>query len=280
MPSYRVACIQSPPMPTFESATKVAVDLAEAAIADGAQSVFLPEYASGFRVVSGRFAPPLAAEADNPFVKAMQALAGRHGVWVHGGSVALPAPDGKVFNCSLVIAPDGSVAARYRKIHLFDIALSESEVYRESDVVSPGDTACIVDMGWCTLGCSICYDLRFPALYESLAASGADLLAIPAAFTRKTGEAHWHTLCRTRAIENGAWVIAACAVGDIEGGGGCYGHSLIVDPWGRVVADGGSEPGHIVADIDVAQSIDARTRIPRLSHRREFGLQHCGAGVT
>ncbi len=273
----RVACLQLPPMPTFESAIDVALLHAQAAVNEGAQALFLPEYASGFRVESGRFAPPVAAESVNPFLVAMRDFARENAVWVHAGSVALPAPDGKVYNCSVVIDSVGAVALRYRKIHLFDIQLSDTEVYRESDVVWPGSEACVLKTDWCTLGCSICYDLRFPNLYEALASAGADVLAVPSAFTQKTGEAHWHILCRARAIENGAWVVAACAVGDIEGGGGCFGHSLIVDPWGQVVADGGTRVGFVIADIDTAASDLARARIPRLKHTQHFDLQCYGA---
>ena len=269
----RVACLQVAPLPSFDSATDAALGLAREAVSAGAEALFLPEYASGFKVDSGTFAPPVAAEDVNPYLAAMQGFAHEHGVWVHAGSVAIPASDGKVFNCSFVFDRAGRVAARYRKIHLFDIQLSSSEVYRESDVVDAGDEACIVASDWCTLGCTICYDLRFPALYEALAQAGANVLSIPAAFTQKTGEVHWHALCRARAIENGAWVVAACSVGDIQGGGGCYGHSLIVDPWGKVVADGGDAPGIVVADIDISESEHARARIPRLTHTRDFQVR-------
>lgn len=269
----RIACLQVAPKPTFESATEAALVLAREAVEAGAEVLFLPEYASGFKVDSGRFAPPVAVEESNPYLNAMQQFAEQNDVWVHAGSVAVPAPDGKIFNCSFVIDRDGEVAARYRKIHLFDIQLSASEVYRESDVVSPGNEACLLETEWGALGCTICYDLRFPALYESMAAAGANVLSIPAAFTRKTGEVHWHALCRARAIENGAWVVAACAVGDIEGGGACYGHSLVIDPWGKVVADGGDSPGVIIADIDLEKAAEARARIPRLTHTRAFNLQ-------
>ncbi|MEM6988375.1 MAG: carbon-nitrogen hydrolase family protein [Pseudomonadota bacterium] len=269
----RVACLQVAPQPTFESAIGAALSAAEEAVGQGAQALFLPEYASGFRVQDGRFAPPTEDEATNPYVAAMRAFAERHGVWLHAGSFATPARDGKVHNRTVVIDPAGDIVARYDKIHLFDIQLSESEVYRESDVVEPGDEACLLETDWCTMGCTICYDLRFPELYQALSVAGADVLTVPAAFTRATGKVHWHALCRARAIENGAWVIAACSVGDIEGGGGCYGHSLVIDPWGKVVADGGDAPGIVLADIDIAASQRARARIPRLDHIRRFSVR-------
>ncbi|MEM7378496.1 MAG: carbon-nitrogen hydrolase family protein [Pseudomonadota bacterium] len=273
----RIACLQVAPQPTFESATQAALALADDAVSQGAEALFLPEYAAGFRVNAGRFAPPTAEESVNPYVSAMRRFARERGVWVHAGSFATPAPSGKLYNRSVVIDPGGEVVARYDKIHLFDIQLSDNEVYRESDVVAPGDEACLVDTGWATLGCSICYDLRFPGLYEALAVNGATVLAIPAAFTRATGAVHWHALCRARAIENGAWVIAACSVGDIEGGGGCYGHSLVIDPWGTIVADGGDAPGVIIADIDVHAAAEARQRIPRLTHIRPFHIRRHAA---
>lgn len=269
----KVACLQVAPQSTFTSAVDAAMPLAEEALDQGAEALFLPEYASGFKAVDGRFEPPAAGEDNNPFVTAMRAFARRNAVWLHAGSCATPASSGKVYNRSLVIDPDGEIAARYNKIHLFDIQLSQAETYRESDVVEAGDEACLVETDWCSMGCTICYDLRFPSLYESLARAGANLLAIPAAFTRTTGAAHWHALCRARAIENGVWVIAACSVGDIEGGGGCYGHSLIIDPWGKIVADGGDQPGVVLADIDLDEALRARTRIPRLRHTRPFDLK-------
>ncbi|MEM9602157.1 MAG: carbon-nitrogen hydrolase family protein [Pseudomonadota bacterium] len=274
----RVACLQVAPQPTFESATQAALARFEEAVGQGAEALFLPEYAAGFRVDAGRFAPPSAEEGTNPYVAAMRSAAREHGVWAHAGSFATPAPSGKVRNRSVVIDPEGEIVARYDKVHLFDIQLSEREVYRESDVVAAGDAACVVDAGWCTLGCSICYDVRFPGLYEAMAVDGATVMAIPAAFTRATGAVHWHALCRARAIENGAWVIAACSVGDIDGGGGCYGHSLIIDPWGTIVADGGDSPGVITADIDMAAAVEARNRIPRLTHVRPFRVQHHKTG--
>jgi predicted amidohydrolase len=171
-----------------------------------------------------------------------------------------------------MIAPDGSIAARYDKLHLFDVDLDGAHVYRESATIAPGGEAVLAPCIGGPIGLSICYDLRFAALYRLLAKSGAQMLAIPAAFTKITGEAHWHVLNRARAIENGAYVIAPCQYGMLAGGSECFGHSLIVDPWGKVLADGGDAEGIAVAEIDLAQSALARNRIPSLTHDRPFAI--------
>jgi len=171
-----------------------------------------------------------------------------------------------------VIGPDGEIVARYDKIHMFDVDLPDGESWRESQTYRPGEDAVVADLPWGRLGLTICYDVRFPTLHRALSENGAEVLASPAAFTRKTGEAHWHVLLRARAVENGAFVVAAAQGGKHEDGRETYGHSLIVDPWGRVLAEAGEEPGIIVAEIDLERVPDTRRRIPSLENGRRFGL--------
>ncbi|MBX2884894.1 MAG: carbon-nitrogen hydrolase family protein [Granulosicoccus sp.] len=264
----KVTCLQTRPQPDFDSAIDEALRQAAKASADS-QLLLLPEYCSGFKVVDGGFAPPAAAEASNPMLRAMQDLAKERSQWIVVGSVAIPAGD-KINNRGYVIDDTGALCSSYNKIHLFDIQLSSTEVYRESDIVAPGNQLSLTRTPAGVLGHTICYDLRFPQLYRDLAQAGAEILTIPAAFTRATGKAHWHALCRARAIENGAYVIAPCAVGDIPGGGGSYGHSLVVNPWGEIIADAGEEPGIVEAFIDLSQVSSARERIPSLTHDRVY----------
>ncbi|MGI9513352.1 MAG: carbon-nitrogen hydrolase family protein, partial [Anderseniella sp.] len=189
------------------------------------------------------------------------------GVWFLLGSIGVQNTDGRISNRSYMISPEGEVTARYDKIHMFDVDL-EAGSYRESATISPGDRAIVADTPWARIGLSICYDLRFASLYRQLAKAGAQVLATPAAFTKVTGKAHWHVLQRARAIENGCFVIAPCQYGKISGGGECFGHSLIIDPWGEVLADAGEGEGYIVATLDLARVEAARTRIPALQHDR------------
>jgi predicted amidohydrolase len=181
------------------------------------------------------------------------------------------APD-RAANRSFLIDPRGDIVARYDKIHMFDVDLAGGETYRESRSYRPGETAVVSDLPWGRIGLTICYDLRFPSLYRALAEAGASFLAIPSAFTQQTGEAHWHVLNRARAIENGCYVFAAAQAGRHENGRETFGHSLVVDPWGRVIAEGGVEPGVVLVDIDPAAVAAARGRVPSLQHGRRFEL--------
>ncbi|MEO0994496.1 MAG: nitrilase-related carbon-nitrogen hydrolase [Pseudomonadota bacterium] len=265
-----IACLQTAPVADMEAARDAALTLAEEAVAAGAGLLALPEYCGGLRTENAAIAAPAAEEAEHPVLLGLAALARSRGVWVLVGSVAVPGPDGKILNRGVTIAPDGQTVARYDKIHMFDIQLSETEVYRESARVVPGGAAALIEAAGARIGHTICYDLRFPSLYRDLAQAGAEILAVPAAFTKKTGEAHWHVLNRARAIENGAFVVSPCAVGPIPGGGESYGHSLIVDPWGVVLADGGTAPGVVLAEIDLDAVAEARAKIPSLTHDRAY----------
>lgn len=273
----RIACLQTRPVATFDEAAEEALGLARDAVGQGADMLFLPEYCGGLRTEGAAIAAPSAPVEDHPVVAALQAFARDNQVWIMAGSVAVPGREGRIVNRGLTIGRDGVVASQYDKIHMFDIRLSETEVYEESARVSPGDRASLVEAEGTLIGHTICYDLRFPDLYRRLAQAGAEILAIPAAFTRKTGEVHWHVLNRARAIENGAFVVAPCAWGPVPGGGEAYGHSLIVGPWGEVIADGGTGPGVIVATIDLDEVQAARQRIPSLLHDRTWTAP--GAGL-
>ncbi len=212
-------------------------------------------------------------EQDDLMVAAAKLLAAELRIHLHVGSSALLRGDGKVANRALLFSPDGVILSRYDKIHMFDVDLDNGESWRESAAYEPGSQAVMIDIGLGRLGLAICYDLRFPHLFRAEAMAGADVLTVPAAFTRQTGEAHWHVLLRARAIENGAFVIAAAQGGLHEDGRETYGHSLIVDPWGKIIAEAEhDEPGVIVAEIDTSKSAQARAKIPNLRNAREFSL--------
>lgn len=206
-------------------------------------------------------------------VAAARRLAKELRIFLHIGSTAILRADGKLANRALLVSPQGEIVATYDKIHMFDVDLDNGESWRESAAYEPGVQALVADMGGAKLGFAVCYDLRFPQLFRAEALAGAEILSVPAAFTRQTGEAHWHILLRARAIENGAFVIAAAQGGLHEDGRETYGHSLIIDPWGRVLAEvAHDEPGVIVAEIDPAQSLAARKKIPNLKNAREFSI--------
>jgi predicted amidohydrolase len=219
-----------------------------------------------------------AAEGEDKSVGLahFRALARALGIFLHIGSLAIKLDPSRVANRSYVIDPQGNLAARYDKLHMFDVDLPGGESYRESQFFKPGTKAVVADLPFGRLGLSICYDLRFPALYRALASAGAGLIAVPSAFTKQTGEAHWRVLVRARAIETGAFVLAATQGGLHENGRATYGHSLIVSPWGEVLAEGGEEPGVVFADIDLAASAEARARIPALKHGRSFEVEIAG----
>ncbi len=224
----------------------------------------------------------LFAQAAHPGVKAAAGMARKHKVWLLVGSVAV-LPDqtshhatsagqvrGRTHNRSLLFNPQGKIVASYDKIHLFDVEVGDGQTYKESAKIIPGNKIAVAKTPWGKLGMSICYDLRFPQLYRALAKQGAEILAVPSAFTQVTGEAHWHVLLRARAIENGCFVIAPAQTGTHPGKRKTYGHSLVVDPWGKVLADGGTKEGVVIAEIDLGEVKKARGRIPSLMHDRKF----------
>jgi predicted amidohydrolase len=234
------------------------------AAAGGAVMAFLPEMSLLLDRDRARSGAHIAREADSPWPAALQAMAQRHGIWLHSGSIPLLADDGqRRVNRSHVIAADGSIRARYDKIHMFDVTLPSGENWQESAAYAGGDTVAVVDTPLGQLGLSICYDLRFPELYRALVDRGATLIAIPAAFTVSTGEAHWHVLMRARAIETGCHVLAAAQSGTHADGRQTYGHSIAVDPWGAVLADAGNDAsakGYTLTLVPIADAAVDRAR--------------------
>jgi len=267
---FNIACLQTSPKPDFQSALEEAIVLAEESIEAGADFIALPEYCGGLKTEGSAFAPPFATEENHPVLKGLRDFAKKRKKYLLIGSIAVTGPAGKILNRSYIVDEFGDILSRYDKIHLFDIKFSEKESYCESATVSGGQAAVICQTPLGCFGQTICYDLRFPHLYRKLSQAGAKILLVPAAFTKKTGEAHWHVLNRARAIENGAFVVAPCAVGKVEGGGESYGHSLIINPWGEILADAGSDSGLINANIDLEEVNSARMRIPSLKHDKTF----------
>jgi len=241
-----------------------------AAAAGGATMLFTPEMSGLVDRDRARAKPRLKTEEHDIVLAAVRDAATRHGLWVNLGSLALRTDNGRLANRGFVIDAKGAIRARYDKIHLFDVDLPTGESWRESASYSSGVSASLVETPIGVLGLSICYDLRFPALYQRLSGAGATVLSIPAAFTRPTGAAHWHVLQRARAIESAAYVVAAAQSGVHEDGRETYGHSLVIDPWGKVILDLGEAPGLGFAEIDDARIDDIRRRIPVLDHRREI----------
>lgn len=238
----------------------------------GADYVQTPEMTNIMEVKRERlFATIMEEEADTSLA-AFRELARNHGIFIHVGSLAIKLAPERAANRGFLITPKGDIAARYDKIHMFDVDLGNGESYRESNSYRAGEIAVTADLPWGRLGLTVCYDLRFPALYRALAEAGATMLAIPSAFTQKTGEAHWHVLMRARAIENTCFVVAAAQGGKHENGRETFGHSLIVDPWGRILAEGTTEPGVVMAEIDPGKVAEARARMPSLQHGRRFEI--------
>jgi predicted amidohydrolase len=268
--TFTVACVQTNSAREFEPNIATTAALIREARAAGADFVLLPENVAMLEPVSRLLTEKATAEEAHPALAAYRDLAAATGVWLLIGSLAIRVRDDRVANRSFLVNPQGDVVARYDKIHMFDVDLSSGESYRESATVAAGGSAVLADTPWGRLGLTVCYDLRFPHLYRALAQRGAAFFSVPSAFTRTTGRAHWHILQRARAIENGAFVFAPAQCGVHAEGRETYGHSLIVDPWGTVLADGGEEPGIILAEIDPTEVSRARTRIPSLTHDRHF----------
>ncbi|ACE99162.1 Deaminated glutathione amidase [Rhodopseudomonas palustris] len=262
------------PEPNLEQGTR----LIREAVKAGADYVLTPEVSNMMQLNREALFAQLAEQDDDLSLKAYRELARELNIHLHIGSLALRASPDRAVNRSFLIGPDGAILASYDKIHMFDIDLGNGESYRESANYQPGETAVISDLPWGRIGLTICYDVRFPALYRALAESGASFLAVPAAFTKPTGEAHWHVLLRARAIENGCFVFAAAQGGLHENKRETFGHSLIIDPWGKVLAEGGIEPGFVMARIDPAEVTKARGKIPSLQHGRRFTVADANAG--
>ena len=267
---FKLACIQTNSGPDIADNLAVITDYAKEAADKGAKFIATPENSCHMRFPPGEKLKTCPDADNHPALQDMPDLAKSLGVWLLLGSISVKVAPDKIANRSVLISDKGDIVATYDKIHLFDVDLKDGESYRESNNVRAGQKAVVSQTPWGKLGLSICYDVRFPHLYRTLAQSGAFMLTVPAAFTVPTGKAHWHTLLRARAIENGAYVIAPGQCGTHEGGRQTFGHSLIIDPWGSVLADGGDEPGIIMADIDPENVTKTRASIPSLQHDRAF----------
>ncbi|MFZ1742423.1 MAG: carbon-nitrogen hydrolase family protein [Pontixanthobacter sp.] len=236
----------------------------------GAAMLFTPEMSILLDRDRARAAPHIVAEADNIALRAVQQACAETGVWAALGSIAVSGTGGKSANRSLIIDANGKIHARYDKMHMFDVDLASGESWRESNAFQAGSEVVVVGTPIGRLGLTICYDIRFPALFEQLGRAGCDAIAIPAAFTVPTGQDHWHILQRARAIEASAYVIAAAQTGEHEDGRITYGHSLVVDPWGKIILDMGEDAGLAFADIDPDRIAEVRAQLPSLANRRDI----------
>lgn len=271
MPPVRIAVLQMTsginPAHNGEGVVSAIKEAAE----NGAVMIFTPEMTGFVDRNRARAAKIIRQEREDPVLQVARDAACRHGIWVHLGSLAILRDDGRWANRSFVIDQNGDIAARYDKIHMFDVNLENGESWRESSIYAPGDQVVTVETPIGRLGLAICYDMRFPALFAELSRQRCDVLALPSAFTVPTGRDHWHVLLRARAIESSAYVIASAQYGTHEGGRQTYGHSLVVDPWGKIIADAGEQaPAIIYADILPKRIAEARRQIPSLANRQEI----------
>lgn len=270
--AFRAALVQMRAGRSVERNVADAADLISEAAGKGANYVQTPECTTLMELDPSRLMAETRPEESNPALAAFSDIARKKKIWLHIGSMAVKVGERRLANRSYLLAPDGGISARYDKIHMFDVDLGGGESYSESANYQAGPTAMLADLPWGRLGLTICYDLRFPALHRALAKAGATFIAGPAAFTRTTGEAHWHTLLRARAIETCAFILAAGQGGRHENGRETFGHSLIISPWGEILAEAGVDPQVIIADIDAEYADQIRRKIPSLTHDRDFDV--------
>jgi predicted amidohydrolase len=270
MTKFVAACVQLTSAREFAPNIEAASALVRRARDQGADFIATPEIVGMFEPKRPLHLEKARPEEDNPFIAAFRALARETGAFLLIGSTAVKLDATTLANRSFLIDPAGGIAARYDKIHMFDVDLANGESYRESALYRPGEAAVVAPLPWCKLGMTVCYDLRFAYLYRALAQAGAEVLTIPSAFTVPTGRAHWHVLMRARAIETGCFVVAPAQWGEHAEGRKTYGHSLIVAPWGEVLADAGEGVGVITAEIDLDKVAEARRMVPSLRHDRRF----------
>jgi predicted amidohydrolase len=269
--TLRVGLIQTRTPATQAAALAHVAPLIRNAAAQGATLIVTPEGSNILQKDRARLMPLLARPADDPFVTGVQAMAAKSGIWILIGSALVLREDGKAANRTLLLSPDGEIVASYDKLHMFDVDLPTGESARESEVYEPGDRAVTAQAGEARLGLTICYDMRFPAVYRALAMAGAEIMTVPAAFTRPTGKAHWEILLRARAIETGSFVLAPAQGGFHEDGRGTWGHSLAIGPWGEILGQiDNDEPGVLIVDLPLAAIKAARTAIPALANARPF----------
>lgn len=267
--AFTAACIQVNALNDMAANIAEAERLIRLAKGQGADMVFMPENVVMMEWGKANILAKAYGEEDHPALARFRVLAQELDLWLHCGTLAIRVDGGdRVANRTYVINPAGEVVASYDKIHMFDVDLDNGESYRESATFRPGESMAVVDLPWGRLGLAVCYDIRFPYLFRAMAKAGADFLTIPAAFTKVTGEAHWHILQRARAIETGCYVISPAQTGTHINDRKTYGHALIVDPWGEVLADAGTEPGLIMARIDAAKVAEVRGKVPSLQHDR------------
>jgi len=267
---FTAACVQLASDIEPEANLRAAAEAVRRARDAGADFVLTPETTDMMEMKRRDAFAKAKGEAEHPGLAQLRDLAGELGCWLLIGSLVIRLSDERLANRSFLIDPAGQVAARYDKIHMFDVEVPDGQSYRESKAYQPGGAAVLADLPWGRLGLTVCYDLRFPQLYRALAQAGAEVLTVPSAFTRLTGRAHWHVLLRARAIETGSFVLAPAQCGETSQGRQTYGHSLIVAPWGEVLAEAGEEPAVILAEIDPARVAEARRMIPALGHDRVF----------
>lgn len=272
MSVFRAACVQLRSSDDVDENIRIASELIREAKGKGAEFIATPENTTLMAADGGAKLERSFSQDRDPALPKFCALAEELGVWLLIGSLAIKVSETKTANRSFLIGPGGQIVVQYDKVHLFDVDLPSGETYRESNTVAGGNRAVVADLPWGRAGLSICYDLRFPRLYRECAQAGAFLLTVPSAFTETTGKGHWHVLLRARAIENGAFVMAPAQGGSHANGRQTYGHSLIVGPWGDILAEAGTEPCTIAADIDPAAAKSARERVPSLRHDRNFEI--------
>ncbi|MDA0951820.1 MAG: carbon-nitrogen hydrolase family protein [Proteobacteria bacterium] len=277
MNKVKIACVQVNADENLPRNVETACDLVRRAAEAGAELIGLPENVALMAASEEQRLENARRPAEHPALKAFAAVAKETGTWLQAGSVAALRADGTLANHAFLFDPDGNTVADYEKIHMFDVDLPDGSRYRESSMFHPGDKAVLAQTPWGPLGMTICYDLRFPHLYRDLAQAGATMLTCPAAFTRVTGDAHWEGLLRARAIECGAFVFAPCQTGSHPGARRTCGHSLIIDPWGTVLADGGTEVGFIMAECDMAEVARVRGILPALRHDRRYSAPEAAA---
>tara|TARA_R110002073_G_scaffold65023_7_gene162716 strand:+ start:59 stop:898 length:840 start_codon:yes stop_codon:yes gene_type:complete len=269
---FKVGLVQMTSSHVIEDNIRVADELIRLAAAQGAEFILTPEMTTLLDFETKQAMQKILSEEEDTSSRHFSALAAELGIWLLIGSMAVKKGE-KAANRSFLFSPDGAKVATYDKIHMFDVDLPGEDAYRESNAYEAGTGAVIADLPWGKVGLSICYDLRFPYLYRALSHAGAVMLTVPAAFTEQTGKAHWHTLLQARAIENGAFVFAAAQGGEHTNGRRTYGHSLVVDPWGTILGDGGDEIGVTVVNIDMGLVARARNRIASLTHDKNIAIQ-------
>jgi predicted amidohydrolase len=272
MAQLRVGCIQLNAGSDLPANLQAATLAVRNAAGQGARLICLPEYCAlldGSGRVMREGSPP---EPEHSALPAFARLAQETDAWLLIGSLTVKLEDDRMANRAYLLSNTGEIVARYDKIHMFDVTLPNGKVIRESSAYRPGERAVLAHTPWGPLGLTICYDVRFPHLYRALAKAGATMLVVPSSFQRETGPAHWHTLLRARAIESAAWVIAPAMCGDHANGRSTYGHSLVIDPWGKIVGELEDQPGVLIADIDLEQATKVRAMLPSLQHDRDFGL--------